>query len=220
MKRMINGLAATLAFGLAPALVAAPAAAAPGPDTCRQGFVWRTARPSDLVCVEPTVRDRVHRDNMLTRGRWTDGVYGPHTCLVPYVWREAFVGDDVCVQVGQRTQARQDNLQADDRRVLARLQVTATTYAGVRYAQLNGDHFNLGKVELFVRNSTTRKLIYRATVTASRHNGLAGGSFGVMTTVTNCTGKPGVNAYATAYDTLSGRWSTPAPFRYCARFDY
>src|SRR4249920_338266 len=35
-----------------------------GPDTCRQGFVWREAcGPQDHVCVPPAVRSSASRDN-------------------------------------------------------------------------------------------------------------------------------------------------------------
>ena len=34
-------------------------------DTCKQGFVWREASPSDLVCVYPTVREQAAEDNRL-----------------------------------------------------------------------------------------------------------------------------------------------------------
>jgi hypothetical protein len=40
-----------------------PGGGAYGPDTCRQGYVWREARPSDHVCVLPEKRRRVQREN-------------------------------------------------------------------------------------------------------------------------------------------------------------
>ncbi|NBF00334.1 hypothetical protein FE391_44440 [Nonomuraea sp. KC401] len=178
--------------------------------------MWRTARPSDLVCVAPTVRDQVRNDNRVKVSRWTNGEHGPHTCETPYVWREAFPGDDVCVELKERTQAKRDNLQADDRKILARLWVTKTKYQGETYITLNGDHFNLGKVKLSIRIKKTNKEIYGATVTAFRYNGQAGGSLGVMTDLHNC-GKPGgIDAYAVAYDTRSGRWSSRVSVRPCA----
>ena len=32
------------------------------PDTCKQGFVWREARPEDHVCVTPRERDVVRNE--------------------------------------------------------------------------------------------------------------------------------------------------------------
>ncbi|WP_424528857.1 hypothetical protein ACOZ38_04020 [Sphaerisporangium viridialbum] len=86
------------------------------PDTCRQGFVWREARPFDHVCVAPEARDQAAQDNRLKAGRWVSGPYGPHTCVQGYVWREAFSGDDVCVTPEVRTQTRADNAAAAGRR--------------------------------------------------------------------------------------------------------
>ena len=34
-----------------------------GPNTCIAGYVWRVARPEDLVCVTPEERTRVAQDN-------------------------------------------------------------------------------------------------------------------------------------------------------------
>lgn len=90
-----------------------------GPDTCRSGFVWREARPTDHVCVTPNLRQQAWNDNSQAASRWTPGVYGPHTCITGYVWREAFVGDDVCVTPSTRAQAAYDNSQASSRLVSA-----------------------------------------------------------------------------------------------------
>jgi hypothetical protein len=86
-----------------------------GPDTCKSGFVWREASPTDHVCVTPDVRQQVMADNAQASSRWIPGPYGPHTCISGYVWREAFPGDDVCVLPGQRDQAAYDNSQASTR---------------------------------------------------------------------------------------------------------
>jgi hypothetical protein len=34
-----------------------------GPDTCKQGFVWREADERDHVCVTPEVRERTREEN-------------------------------------------------------------------------------------------------------------------------------------------------------------
>lgn len=88
-----------------------------GPNACRQGYVWREARPGDHVCVSPQVRDQVAGQNRSARRLWVNGPYGPHTCVEGYVWREAFKGDDVCVEPRLRDRARDDNQRAAQRRV-------------------------------------------------------------------------------------------------------
>jgi len=54
-----------------------------GPDTCRQGYVWREAFPGDHVCVTPETRAQVADDNRRAPDRWQPGggAYGPYTCL-------------------------------------------------------------------------------------------------------------------------------------------
>lgn len=86
---------------------------------CRQGYVWREARPGDKVCVTPQTRAAVQEQNRQRAKLWTPGPYGPHTCLQGYVWREAFKGDDVCVRPEFREQTRRDNAEAA-RRVASR----------------------------------------------------------------------------------------------------
>jgi hypothetical protein len=90
-----------------------------GPDTCKKGFVWREARPEDLVCVTPDVRAQTLKDNRQADARRdpAGGPYGPATCLPGYVWREAFDGDVVCVTPATRDQARLDNSKANERRM-------------------------------------------------------------------------------------------------------
>jgi hypothetical protein len=88
-----------------------------GPDTCKQGFVWREAVPGDRVCVLPATRDETRRDNALAAGRRAgSGPYGPDTCKQGFVWREAVPGDRVCVLPATRDQARRDNALAAGRR--------------------------------------------------------------------------------------------------------
>jgi hypothetical protein len=83
---------------------------------CVQGYVWREARPGDVVCVTGATRSQTAYDNSVKYSRWVDGPYGPHTCVNGYVWREAFAGDDVCVFPSVRSQAAWDNSQAAARR--------------------------------------------------------------------------------------------------------
>lgn len=87
---------------------------------CLMGYVWREARPGDVVCVTPATRAQARADNAAAASRWVNGPYGPHTCRPGYVWREAFGGDDVCVTPAVRAQARADNQAAASRRNPAR----------------------------------------------------------------------------------------------------
>ena len=43
--------------------VVVPTPAAAQPDTCKQGLVWREARPGDHVCVSPDFRARTIGEN-------------------------------------------------------------------------------------------------------------------------------------------------------------
>lgn len=107
--------------GLSLATVAVPQKASAGgvygPDTCRQGYVWREANADDHVCVKPSVRAQTARDNQQARYRVTPngGAYGPNTCRQGYVWREAYAGDVVCVTPETRAQAAYDNQRASSR---------------------------------------------------------------------------------------------------------
>jgi hypothetical protein len=85
-------------------------------NTCASGYVWRNARPNDLVCVPPASRTRAAQENAQSAARWTAGAYGPKTCIAGYVWREAFDGDQVCVTPAARDMARQENSQGPARR--------------------------------------------------------------------------------------------------------
>lgn len=117
MKRLITimGLgAAALILFQHPTLGITPQSLHSGPDTCKQGFVWRDARPGDTVCVTPETRSQTARDNRLADSR---RIPGEDTCRQGYVWREAFPGDLVCVRPETRAQAREDNRQAGPRRV-------------------------------------------------------------------------------------------------------
>jgi hypothetical protein len=98
---------------------AAIAAAQPpfGPDTCKQGYVWREAIPSDHVCVSPATRSQTAFDNSQAASRRNPtGPFGSDTCIQGYVWREAFPNDHACVTPATRSQAASDNSQASSRR--------------------------------------------------------------------------------------------------------
>jgi hypothetical protein len=90
-----------------------------GPDTCRQGYVWREAVPGDHVCVDPRTRAQARADNAQARYRVSaeNHSYGPDTCRQGYVWREAAEGDHVCVTPQIREQTRADNAAARTRYV-------------------------------------------------------------------------------------------------------
>ena len=92
-----------------------------GPDTCRQGFVWREAFPGDHVCVTPETRQQALHDNYHAAARRQPGggAYGPNTCRQGFVWREAFPADRVCVTPDTRARTAADNRQAAARRAVA-----------------------------------------------------------------------------------------------------
>ena len=103
--------AGSVVFGIP---LASPAAA----QACKSGFVWREARPSDLVCVTPESRERVREENATASQRVQPGGgnSGPFTCRSGFVWREAFDGDVVCVTPEVRTLVREENRVAASRR--------------------------------------------------------------------------------------------------------
>ncbi|MFJ8787933.1 hypothetical protein [Streptomyces sp. NPDC102462] len=85
-----------------------------GPYSCVNGYVWREAVPSDLVCVTPQIRSQTATENSLAASRREPdgGTYGPDTCKQGYVWRETSPADHVCVPPAARDQARADNANA------------------------------------------------------------------------------------------------------------
>lgn len=91
-----------------------------GPDTCKQGFVWREANPSgsDHVCVQPGVRQQARTDNASASSHRNPngGPLGADTCLQGYVWRDAFPDDHVCVTPETRSAAASDNALANARK--------------------------------------------------------------------------------------------------------
>lgn len=115
-------IASALALAAGCVSAAAGAAGAYGPDTCRQGYVWREAYAGDHVCVTPAVREQAARDNRMANSRRAveGGAYGRDTCRPGYVWRETRRSDHVCVTPSTRTQAANDNRQAASRRAGSR----------------------------------------------------------------------------------------------------
>lgn len=102
---------------LSSSLASAPAVLADdfdyGPDTCREGYVWREAKPGDVVCVRPSSRTKAAQENALSLSRIDPaGAYGPFTCINGFVWREAFPGDVVCVTPARRTAVANENANA------------------------------------------------------------------------------------------------------------
>jgi hypothetical protein len=89
------------------------AAAAAIPIACKSGYVWRAARPTDVVCVEPWSNALVKRENRKAKLQLMPG--GGNTCIPGLVWREAFDGDAVCVTPTRRAEVRQENLLAASR---------------------------------------------------------------------------------------------------------
>lgn len=102
----------------------------PADNRCISGYVWRTIKPNDLVCVTPAVRDQVRADNKLA-GERRELVLVSRLCTVEpgacksekprckpgFVWREAVPDDYVCVPPATRQQARDDNAMAARRRL-------------------------------------------------------------------------------------------------------
>jgi hypothetical protein len=78
---------------------------------CKSGYVWRVARPTDLVCVTPASRTLVAQENSVANSRIgrERGSYGRNNCKSGFVWREAFEGDVVCVTPVRRTLVAQEN---------------------------------------------------------------------------------------------------------------
>lgn len=94
----------------------APPALPYGPGTCRSGFVWREAAPTDLVCVPPEARDRVAEENATAAERWRGGAESRHGCKRAYVYREAYLGDDVCVTPESYDLVAEENAEGPNRR--------------------------------------------------------------------------------------------------------
>ena len=97
------------------AIIAAPPTPLPASGTCKAGYVYRLARPSDKVCVLPASQAQAAADNAAAGSRKVENIYGPDQCISGYVWRDAFSGDHVCVTPGVRSQAAADNAAAASR---------------------------------------------------------------------------------------------------------
>ncbi|WP_055534937.1 hypothetical protein [Streptomyces graminilatus] len=211
MFRRLMASAMVVAAGIGGALIAPSTANAQdyGPNTCRQGFVWRVARASDLVCVTPQTRTDTANDNALAPGRTLPNGY----CVQGYVWREAWGSDDLtCVTPQTRAQARYDNSQADDRRLAVRLWINSVTGP----LKVSGDHFNVDSpVRIVFSGAVNRSW----TITATRHAGFAGGSFGFTPGFTGPCAPGTPNSWVRAIDLASGRSTGNVPFIYCVRFD-
>jgi hypothetical protein len=90
-----------------------------GPDTCKNGYVWRDAIPGDHVCVTPASRSTAANENAIAGSRVDPaGAYGPNSCVAGFVWREAYAGDVVCVTGDRRSAVRQENIDGPSHRVL------------------------------------------------------------------------------------------------------
>ena len=120
MKTTAAAFAFSLLFaGFGAALPAQADSLAYGPDTCRNGFVWREAAIHDHVCVRPSSRTVAAEENAMALSRIDPaGDYGPFTCINGFVWREAFPGDAVCVTPDRRSIVRTENANARRTRVL------------------------------------------------------------------------------------------------------
>ena len=92
-----------------------------GPDTCRQGYVWREAFPGDHVCVTPETRQQAFYDNYYAAARRQPGGGAVRTGHLPPGLRLArgVPGDHVCVTPDTRARAAADNRQAAARRAEA-----------------------------------------------------------------------------------------------------
>jgi len=84
-----------------------------GPDTCKQGFVWREAIQNDHVCVRPESRTQAANDNSnaASHREPNGGAFGPDTCKQGFVWREVVPSDHVCVTPQIRQQTKSENSQ-------------------------------------------------------------------------------------------------------------
>jgi len=97
---------------------ATPAPLPYGPDTCKQGYVWREAIPGDHVCVRPQARSKAAHENAISGLRVNPyGAYGPNSCKIGFVWRGAYSGDKVCVTSARRSHVHQENVNGPSHRV-------------------------------------------------------------------------------------------------------
>lgn len=92
--------------------IASDSRAAPTQSSrCKPGYVWRVARPQDLVCVTLDASALAAAENADARNHIDlDGAYGANSCVAGYVWRNAFDGDVVCVTPGARDRVALENI--------------------------------------------------------------------------------------------------------------
>ena len=109
-----NGNQATVSIADT-AVTRAQAASVYGPNTCVEGYVWRSADDLDYVCVAPSERAQALSDDAAAPSRHLPG---SKTCKQGYVWRQAFPNDFACVVPAQRNQAAQDNANTASRYVI------------------------------------------------------------------------------------------------------
>jgi hypothetical protein len=70
MMKVSIAILAPVVLIVAATLSSGSAVAQYGPDTCRQGYVWRDAVPGDHVCVPPWIRAQAQQENFETRYRY------------------------------------------------------------------------------------------------------------------------------------------------------
>ena len=150
--------------------------------------------------------------------------YGPDTCLQGYVWRDATDGDHVCVIPATRSQAHSDNGEADNRRATLKLWISrwyppsdcgddcTSSDSDVARIQVNGDHFNVGRVWIGTYRRSNGRLIEGSWVNATRHSGFVVGSFRHKTNNLHCDSGTETR-YIRAYDKTSQRWSPKLSIR-------
>jgi hypothetical protein len=134
-------------------------------------------------------------------------------------------GDHVCVTPAARSQAQYDNSQADSRRASVQIGLShwypppscsggscqSGSNDSLPHITVSGDHFNVnGKVWVGVYALSNGHLIAWYTLTATPHNGRAGGSFDQNINFVDCSSlsqKATPDSFIQSYDYTSGRWS-------------
>jgi len=114
-SRPTLGSQKSLSVGTCGCSVALPAPPS-GPNSCREGFVWRNAFDGDVVCVTPARQTQVQLENANAGStRAGSGPSGPNTCKSGFVWRAARPSDLVCVSTQSRAQVASENATVWDR---------------------------------------------------------------------------------------------------------
>ena len=188
-----------------------------GANTCQNGYVWRQAVSDDYVCVTPETRSQVVQDNSLASSRVNPaGAYGPNSCINGFVWRQAVPSDYVCVTPATRTQTAQDNSEAPNRLLSRNVWLTTWDSYGAPDLKVNGDHFNIGTVQIGVFDDYGKTVQDWTSFVSSANAGYYGGSFGVQLQVGDCSQAGGpTNAYVQVLDVASGCYSAKVPFEVC-----